>query len=302
MAGSGAAWTSAVDDFLAHLGVERGLSPRTLEAYSRDLLGFVAFVEGLGRRTPAEVHPGDVLDWQRAGREAGLSARSAARRLSALRGLYRFLAETGAVTVSPVAAVETPRTGRHLPTVLTVAEVEALLEQPRVETPLGLRDRALLEILYACGLRATEAVSLRLSRVNREVGYLRVQGKGGKERVVPVGEVALEWLGRYLAEARPVLLRGRSSPYVFLGRGGRPLTRQRLWQVLKAHAQGAGLAGRVHPHVLRHSFATHLLERGADLRVVQMLLGHSDITTTQIYTHLDLRHLRAVHRRYHPRG
>ena len=181
-------------------------------------------------------------------------------------------------------------------------EVEALLSQPNVEKPAGIRDRAILEVLYSCGLRASEAVGLLMNELNMEAGFLKVSGKGGKERVVPFGEEAAYWLGRYIKSARPKLLKNAVSYYCFVGRRGRPITRQRLWQIIKTCALQAGIKTRVHPHVLRHSFATHLLEGGADLRAVQMLLGHSDISTTQIYTHMDISYLRTVHREYHPRG
>jgi len=180
--------------------------------------------------------------------------------------------------------------------------VESLLQRPDVTKPAGLRDRALLELTYASGLRASEAVGLRLPEIDRRLFYLRITGKGNKERIVPVGETAMEWLERYLSQARPRLLGKVQSDIVFVGKGGRPLTRQRFWQILKGHAAAAGVRGPVSPHTLRHSFATHLLAGGADLRVVQMLLGHSDITTTQIYTHVDIERLREVHRKFHPRG
>lgn len=298
----GYVWNDLLDDHLARLAVDRGLASLTLDAYSRDLLAFVGFAEGHALDGPEAVRPHHVFAWLQEERKRGLSARSTARSLSALRGFFRFLTEVCGLAADPLATVSSPRLGFHLPRVLTVAEVEALLEQPDVSKPRGLRDRALLELTYACGLRASEAVDLKLNQIDRQVGYVRVLGKGRKERVVPFGELAMEWFERYMAIGRPRLLGKKASYYVFLGRGAGPMTRQRFWQLLRAYARAAGIVVSMSPHVLRHSFATHLLERGADLRSVQMLLGHSDITTTQIYTHLDLKHVRAIHRKYHPRG
>ena len=295
-------WAALLDDFMAHLAMEQGASSRTLDAYNRDILTFIDHFDKSGPTDPSEIRSSDVLSWLKAQREMNMSARTLARRLSALRAFFRFLADEYGIDSTPLTVVNNPRIGLHLPDVLSVAEVEALLEGPDVSRPLGLRDRALLELVYACGLRASEAVTLRINQIDRALGYARVLGKGEKERIVPVGEAALYWLERYLREVRPKVLGRAASLYIFTGRGGRPLTRQRFWQILKTYASAAGIASTISPHTLRHSFATHLLERGADLRAVQMLLGHSSITTTQIYTHLDLKHLREVHRKFHPRG
>jgi len=295
-------WADFLDDFMARLSIDRGVSSSTLDEYSRDLLNFVDFADGKRLAGPDEVSPGHILAWLKSLRDSGLSPRTTARKLSALRGFFRFLVEEYGLNSTPLAAINNPRIGRYLPDVLSVSEVEALMEQPEVSRPAGLRDRALLELTYACGLRASESVGLKLNQLDMKVGYLRILGKGNKERVVPVGKVAIEWLGNYLKSGRPKLLGKKASYFVFVGRAGKPLTRQRFWQLLKAYSISAGIKSEVSPHVLRHSFATHLLEGGADLRVVQMLLGHSSISTTQIYTHLDLQHLRTIHQKYHPRG
>ncbi len=295
-------WIQYLDDFLAHISIERGLSPNTLDAYSRDILGFLDFAQETDLEDLEATAPGDLLSYLTLLRERGLSPTTVSRKLSALRSFFSFLCEEYDFKKNPAAAVSNPKTGMNLPHALTVQEVEALLEQPDVSKPSGLRDRAMLELMYACGMRVSETVGLRMGQLDTQAGYIQVEGKGGKQRVIPVGNTALEWLSGYIQKARPRLLGKKNSHYVFIGRGGRPLSRQRLWQILKECARSAGVKSGVYPHVLRHSFATHLLEGGADLRTVQMLLGHSSITTTQIYTHLDLQHLRTIHQRYHPRG
>jgi integrase/recombinase XerD len=300
--GAANSWAGLLDDFMARLSIDRGVSPSTLDEYSRDLLNFVDFADRQKLAGPDDISPSDILAWLKSLRDSGLSPRTTARKLSALRGFFRFLVEEHGLNSTPLAAISNPRIGGHLPEVLSVSEVETLLEQPEVSKPAGLRDRALLELTYACGLRASEAVGLKLNQIDMKVGYLRILGKGNKERVVPVGKVAIEWLGNYLKSGRPKLLGKKASYFVFVGRAGKPITRQRFWQLFKAYSISAGIKNEVSPHVLRHSFATHLLEGGADLRVVQMLLGHSSICTTQIYTHLDLQHLRTIHQKYHPRG
>lgn len=295
-------WTLLLDDYLSHLTLDRGLSLKTVEAYSADVLRFISFADRSGIRVPEAVRPSDVVAWLAQEQATGVSSRTMARRLSALRGFFRFLSEVHAIETDPLTTVDTPRIGRSLPGVLTVDAVKSILEHPDTSKPDGLRDRALLELTYASGLRASEAVGLKLSCIDRGLFCLRITGKGNKERIVPVGETAMEWLERYLSDSRPRLLGKKQSDLVFIGRGGRPLTRQRFWQILKGHASAAGVSTPVSPHTLRHSFATHLLAGGADLRVVQMLLGHADITTTQIYTHVDIERLREVHRKFHPRG
>ncbi|HID96929.1 MAG TPA: site-specific tyrosine recombinase XerD [Thermodesulfobacteriaceae bacterium] len=295
-------WTVVLDDFMAHLSIDRGLSSCTLDAYSRDVLTFIDHAERHGLHTPADVSSSDIMAWLNKLRISGLSARTSARKLSAVRTFFRFLVQERHIDASPLTVVSTPRLGTGLPEVLSKAEIENLLCCPDVSKATGLRDRTLLELTYACGLRATEATALKMNQLDTRRYYLRIMGKGSRERIVPVGKIAMDWLIRYLKEVRPKLLGRKNSYYVFPGRTGKPLTRQRFWQLLKKYSVAAGIDRQISPHVLRHSFATHLLEGGADLRVVQMLLGHSDISTTQIYTHLDLKHLRSIHRRYHPRG
>lgn len=286
-----------VDSYLHFLRVEKGLSANTLEAYSRDVRAFLDF---WGDR-PLEVLRGtDISRFSQYLREKGLSMRSVQRALVALRGFFRFLRAEGILGDDPLEDVPLPSFPRKLPDVLSREEVERLLSQPDPSTPLGLRDSALLELLYATGMRVSEAADLKLDGLQRELGYVLVEGKGGKERIVPFGEPARERLADYLERGRPRLVKGRDPGYLFLNpRGGR-LSRQGIWKVIKKYALMAGIA-RVSPHTLRHSFATHLLQGGADLRVVQILLGHADISTTQIYTAVGIDYLRAVHRRYHPR-
>jgi len=291
-------WRRLVDRYLDHLAVERGLSGNTVAAYRRDLerLGEALEEGGLSVLTAT---PADLSAHVRALRRQGLSPRSIARALSSARGFFAHLVVEGDRGDDPAADLEAPKLLSRLPRVLSEEQVEALLEAPDVSTGLGLRDRAMIETLYASGLRVSELVSLRLAQLRLDQGILMAFGKGSKERIVPVGESAERWLGRYFRESRPALERGRSDA-VFLSRLGAAMTRQAFWQTLKRHAQAAGVRD-VSPHVLRHSFATHLLEHGADLRAVQMMLGHSDISTTQIYTHIHQHRLKGLYERFHPR-
>jgi integrase/recombinase XerD len=293
----------ALDEFLAALSVERSASRHTLDAYRRDVRDFLRV---LGRRRSLEAaRPDDVLAWMERQRRAGRKPATIARRLAALRGLYAHLVREGALADNPTEHLEQPHRARPLPRTLSREAVSALVEAPDVQTPRGVRDRTLLELLYACGLRATEALTLRVADVNRRAGYVQCSGKGRKERLVPVGGQALAWIERYLSEARPRLAAARrasSSPLLFVGPGGRPLSRQSLWQIVLRAARRAGLRQRVSPHTLRHCFASHLLEGGADLRAVQMMLGHADISTTQIYTHLPSAAVRRMYDRFHPRA
>ena len=286
--------------YLDRLAVERGLSPRSVEAYGRDLAAFGRWLAARGIAI-GKVGRAEVVRHLQARRAAGLSARSAARLISALRGFFAFAVAEKAVAEDPTAHVESPKTWAALPRALSPAEVDALLEAPDAGEPLGLRDRAMLETLYATGLRVSELVRLETERVDLEGGTLLVSGKGNKERLVPLGRAARRWIARYLADGRPALDATR-SPHLFLGRRGAPMTRQRFWQLVERYARLAGIRTAISPHVLRHSFATHLLEHGADLRSVQMMLGHADIATTQIYTHVSRARLRAVYDRFHPRA
>jgi integrase/recombinase XerD len=290
-----------MDAFLAELRTGRRLSPNTLEAYACDLRRFSAFLSGasIALKDFSRLHH---LKFLAALREEGHSARSVARRVSSLRSFFRFLVREGVLPASPVSEVRPPRIGRPLPNYLTVTEVETLLAAPDRGTPEGMRDRAMLMLLYAAGLRASEVVALRLENVDANAGFLRVLGKGGKERVVPVAEAALSALREYVKDWRPIFLKKKATNALFLSRLGRPVTRQTLWNRISRWARSAGLRTRISPHTLRHSFAGHLLAGGADLRAVQTMLGHADISTTQIYTHVTPERLREVHRKHHPRG
>jgi integrase/recombinase XerD len=288
--------------FLNYLRVERGLAENTLAAYRADLGQWVRFLAARGVQSPAQVTRGHIaaflLQQQRDGRRPA----TVARRLAAVRTFLKFLTAEGLVAANPAEDLGSPRLQQRLPHVLNLEEVERLLLVPDTGNPLGLRDRALLELLYATGLRVSEAVSLKAGDLDAAAGLLRCLGKGGRERVVPVGDEALRAVERYLQRARPALLKGRTSRYLFVNRRGRPLTRQTVWKLIKRYARRAGINREITPHTLRHSFATHLLENGADLRAVQEMLGHADIVTTQIYTHLTTRGLRAVYDRAHPRA
>ena len=291
-----------LDTFCDALWLEDGLSPRSLESYRRDLRQLAEWLDKTGARLP-EAGSADIQRFlaERTLRQ-GVAARSLARQLSALKRYYRWLLRQGRRPDDPTLSIEPPRLPRPLPKSLSEADVESLLAVPDVVTPLGLRDRAMLELLYACGLRVSELVGLPFAAVSMEMGVVRLMGKGAKERLVPMGEVAAEWLERYLKAARPQLLAGRASNALFVTGRGEAMTRQAFWYRIKHHARQAGIATALSPHTLRHAFATHLLNHGADLRVVQMLLGHADISTTQIYTHVARERLKQLHARHHPRG
>ena len=293
---------SLLDQFLHFLAVEKGLSENTLTAYSHDLHRFLSYLDEKGIGTPHEVTKFEVRGFLLNLRRLGLSTRTAARNLVVLRTFFRFLNQEGLLNSNPLEELESPKVSRTLPEILTVSEVERLLVQPNPETPLGLRDRAMLEMLYATGMRVSELVKLPTNHVNLEGGYVLLYGKGAKERVVPLGEEAMKWVSLYLGTGRGILARGRESALLFISRLGRGMSRQRFWKNLKTYALSAGIRKKITPHLLRHSFASHLLEGGADLRSVQMMLGHADISTTQIYTHVTGERLKKIHRRYHPRG
>jgi integrase/recombinase XerD len=291
-----------IDSFLHYLAVEKGLARNTLEAYSRDLNTYLSFLEAEGISSLAQTSKVTVMAFVQRLQKQGLSARSITRALVALRGLYRYLAQEGHLEVNPLEDMELPRLPPPLPHVLTLQDIERLLAEPDVETPRGIRDGAMLELLYATGMRVSELVDLSTSGLNLEVGFVTVRGKGAKERIVPIGEMAMERARAYLEQARPVLLKGKESPYLFVNNRGTRLSRQGFWKILKQYALLAGITKRITPHTLRHSFATHLLERGADLRFIQAMLGHVDISTTQVYTHVNQEYLKQLHRRFHPRA
>ena len=291
-----------IDQFLNYLLVEKGLSRATLESYSADLLRYADFMQQTGQDTVSAEDTALILKHLINLRNEGLGARSRARHLVSLRGFYRFLAHEKVLPLDPSKLVDLPKTTLKLPDVLSQAEVQRLLNAPDGLKPSGLRDAAMLEVLYAAGLRVSELISLKVQDVQLEAGFVRVMGKGSKERIVPIGQYAREKVLFYLEHARARMVKERSSPYLFVARAGRPLTRQGFWKLLHRYARAAGLYKKVTPHSLRHSFASHLLEGGADLRAVQVMLGHADISTTQIYTHVASDRLKELHRRFHPRG
>lgn len=294
--------STLVEEYLHFLAVERGASLNTLEAYSRDIRQFLEYAEASGAASPLAVNPENVTGFLGELRGQGLSPASVNRKLAAIRGFYKYLLREARLEENPLARVETARTWMRLPGTLSRDEMETLLAQPAEATPAGIRDRAMLELLYATGIRVSELATLTLNRVNRQMGFLVTVGKGRKERIVPVGQSALGWLGRYIEQARPVFLKKKASTALFLNRSGERFTRQGLWKLIKKYAKMAGLERKVHPHTFRHSFATHLLEGGADLRSVQIMLGHTDISTTQIYTHVTRERLKEIHKKFHPRG
>ena len=287
------------DQFINHLRVEKGLADNTIQSYSRDLLRFFQFLEGR-KRSPLRADQDDIIAYMST-LQKDLSARSCARSLSALKMFFRFLVTEGRIESSPARLLGAPKLPRRLPGVLTRDEVDMLLAQPDPSNKRGQRDKAMLELLYATGLRVSELVGLQMSNINLEAGYVRMVGKGAKERMVPMGTKASEVLKAYLTEARGNLLKNRSSSYLFLNSRGEGLTRQGFWKIIKKYGKKAGIRKEITPHKLRHSFASHLLEGGADLRSVQVMLGHADISTTQIYTHITRERLKQIHEKYHPR-
>jgi len=291
-----------LDEFCDALWLEDGLARNTLESYRRDLRQFAAWLKARGGKV--------LLDADHAGIQAYLGykfvrktrASTAARLLSSLKRFYRFALRNGKLALDPTLKIDSPTLPRGLPKSLTEADVESLLAAPDTQTLLGMRDKAMLEMLYASGLRVSELVTLKAQQVSQDMGVVRVMGKGSKERLVPLGEEALAWLARYFSESRPGLLAGRTSDDLFVTSRGQAMTRQAFWHLLKRYTARAALGKSVSPHTLRHAFATHLLNHGADLRVVQLLLGHSDISTTQIYTHVARERLKQLHAKHHPRG
>jgi integrase/recombinase XerD len=292
----------AVEPFLDHLRFERGLADQTLMAYRHDVTRFVQFVARAGRQAPGEVETSDLRRYLLQLKDLGLAPTSIARNLSALRTYFGFLIAENLVVSDPSERVEPPKGWRTLPSVLSVEEIDRLLTTPDLSEPLAWRDRAILEFAYASGVRVSELVGLEIRHLVLDGGYATVYGKGSKERLVPIGRRAVGALSIYLRETRPRLERGKGQGRVFLNARGRPLSRVGVWKILRAHVEHAGIEKHVSPHTLRHSFATHLLEGGADLAAVQEMLGHADISTTQIYTHIDRRYLAEVHRSFHPRA
>lgn len=295
------AGTEYIDRFLDAIWAERGLSRNTLDGYRRDLLKLAGWLAARNRQLLTAGRQ-DLLALLAGEVTQGRSPRSLSRYLSGYRQFYRWLVRERLITEDPTALIESPKLGRGLPKALPEDQVEALINAPDTGNDLGLRDRAMLELMYATGLRVSELTGLEMANLNLRQGVIRVTGKGGKERLVPMGEEALDWLQKYLSSGRPAFMKGGQSPQVFVTARRSGMTRQAFWHMIKRHAASAGIKREISPHMLRHSFATHLLNHGADLRVVQLLLGHSDLSTTQIYTHIAREGLKRLHEAHHPRG
>ena len=291
-----------LDQFLHYIVVEKGLSKNTIDAYSHGLNRFLDYLRKKGIQEISSVSKFDVRAFLLVLKKQGLSAKTVVRNLVAIRTLFQFLIREGILEANPIEELESPKIAKTLPEILTLKEVEQLLEQPNPQTPMGIRDRAMLEVLYATGMRVSELTQLPMNQVNLEGGYVLVFGKGSKERIIPLGSEAMKWVALYLKAAREKLAKRKESPSLFINRMGSGMSRQQVWKTIKTYGRRAGIRKRITPHLLRHSFASHLLEGGADLRSVQMMLGHVDISTTQIYTHVTGERLKKIHQRYHPRG
>jgi integrase/recombinase XerD len=291
-----------IDRFLNYLLVEKGLAQKTLEAYSRDIIRYRNFMAVNKVTAFSEEDTPLILKHLILLRKSGLKARSRARHLVAIRGFYRFLVQEKILPNDPTRLIDLPKSGLKLPDVISKEEIELLLNAPDTAKPIGVRDAAMLELLYAAGLRVSELINLKLQDINLEAGFVRIFGKGSRERIVPIGAHAREKVNTYLKTVRSKRLKQTSSPYLFVARAAKPMTRQGFWKLLRRYAMKAGLKKKITPHSLRHSFASHLLEGGADLRSVQVMLGHVDIATTQIYTHVTRDHLQKLHQKFHPRG
>lgn len=290
-----------IEKYTDSLWLEKGLSDNTIVSYARDLRQLDKYLAQRGLSI-AFAESGDLMSFLADRSQAGVKASSLARYLSSIKGFYKYMVRENHLAANPASLIDAPKQGRPLPKSLTESDVEALLAAPNVGTGLGLRDRAMLELLYACGLRVSELVNLDMSQLNLSAGVVKVFGKGSKERLVPIGEVAQNWLQKYIKQARPQLLKVAASGVLFPSNRGQHMTRQTFWHRIKQHGLTAGIQKPLSPHVLRHAFATHLLNHGADLRVIQMLLGHSDLSTTQIYTHVATQRLQNLHSQHHPRG
>jgi integrase/recombinase XerD len=290
-----------IESFLNYLSVERGLAQNTIRAYGEDLSAYAGFLSRGQLDSFSRIVKADISNFMLAQKERGVSANSIARRLAAIRMFHRFLVRERIVKTDPTHLLETPKLWKKIPDTLSLNEVEALLLAPDMRSLQGIRDRAILETFYATGMRVSEVVNLRIDNVNLDIGFLRCIGKGNKERVIPLGKKAVASVRRYLEMARPKMLKGRQSEYLFLSRLAKKVSRQSFWKLIKKYAKEARIKKPIRPHILRHSFATHLLERGADLRSVQEMLGHSNIATTQIYTHVNKDRLKSIHKMFHPR-
>lgn len=297
-----AAFERSLDGYLDYLLLEKGLSSNTLEAYRRDMKRYGQFVMVRGLASWEEVTSDVLVDYLERMRGDGLSPSSMNRHLITIRNFHKYLVQEGLAETNPAALVELSKHWMKLPDTLSKQEMELLLQQPGKETNMGIRDTAMMELMYATGIRVTELISLDMNNINWQVGYLIAFGKGSKERIIPIGQVAYEIVRLYVDQVRPLLMKGKTTDVLFLNRQGTRLTRQGFWKIIRNHASRAGLMKKVHPHTFRHSFASHLLEGGADLRSVQAMLGHVDISSTQIYTHISCDRLKGIHAKYHPRG
>jgi integrase/recombinase XerD len=291
-----------IDDYLNFLSVEKGASRLTIEAYSHDLNRFVNLVRGRGIQKVVDVTPDEIISYLEQVKKDGLNARSVNRGLAAVRGFFKFLLREKKIDKNPVANIGLAKVWARLPDTLSKEEMNLLLAQPGVKNPAAIRDTAMMELMYATGIRVSEIITLTMNSVNWQVGYLVVMGKGGKERIVPIGRSAYNCLFEYVNQERAKFMKGQRTNVLFLNRSGAGLTRQGFWKIVRRYVLRAGINKKVHPHTFRHSFASHLLEGGADLRSVQIMLGHADIATTQIYTHITRERLKSIHKRYHPRG
>lgn len=290
-----------IDTFLDYLSVERGLSPNTIVSYREDLNAYLGFMEGLKIDTLSRISRNDIINFMLSQKDKGIAANSVARRLAAIRMFHRFLVRERIIKNDPSCLIESPKLWKKVPDTLSLNEVEALISQPQPRDTQGIRDKAILETLYATGMRVSEIAHLKHDAVNLDIGFLRCFGKGRKERVIPIGKKSIASIKRYLEVARPTLLNKKECEYLFVNRFGAKISRQSLWKLIKRYARDAKIKKNIRPHILRHSFATHLLEHGADLRSVQEMLGHSNISTTQIYTHINKDRLKTVHKMFHPR-
>ena len=290
-----------IDTFLNYLSIERGLSNNTIISYREDLNNYLTFIEDKNIDSLSKISKDNITGFMLAQRDKGIAPNSVARRLAAIRMFHRFLARERILKNDPSTLVDSPKLWKRVPDALTLNEVEALIAQPNVHNIQGTRDRAILETLYATGMRVSEAVNLKKDNVNLDIGFLRCIGKGNKERIIPLGKKAIASISRYIKESRPKFIKDGESEFLFLSRSGKKISRQSFWKIIKKYAKLARIKKPIKPHTLRHSFATHLLEHGADLRSVQEMLGHSDISTTQIYTHVNKDRLKSVHRQFHPR-
>ena len=299
---SGPSLDQLVDLYINHLVVEKGLAQKTVQAYSSDLKAYLLFLDDQQISDINQCDTAAILKYLIDLRNNGRIARTRARHLVTIRGFYQYLLKSGTIRQNPAKLVDLPKSGLKLPEVLNIEQIEQLLARPDATRPSGLRDAAMLELIYAAGLRVSELILVEFSAVNLEAGFVRVLGKGNKTRIVPIGRKALERIDDYIQHGRNTMLKGHSSKFLFVARAGKPMTRQGFWKLLKRYACEAGIKQRVTPHSLRHSFASHLLEGGADLRAVQEMLGHVDIATTQIYTHVAQKRLIEIHRKFHPRG